>query len=258
MIQDISPHKFHNEFIIDARPTDEDFAICIKDDKLLIGGTEGAMTFPMINDLNDRFNGYYLFSIDNRKFFLVDEIGFLNDFRFLTLREIRNQMKAPRTLMFASYTAWHLALWYRDNKFCGRCGNLNKHSSTERALICTSCGHTIYPKIMPAVIVGVTNGDKILMTKYANREIPFYALIAGFVEIGETLEECVEREVMEEVGLRVKNIRYYKSQPWGSVQDLLAGFYCDVDGDTTIKLERNELKEGVYATILKVSRTIGA
>jgi len=82
------------------------------------------------------------------------------------------------------------------------------------------------------------------MTKYANRPMSFYALIAGFTEIGETLEECVAREVMEEAGLKVKNLRYYKSQPWGSVQDLLMGFYCDVDGDTEIKLERNELKEG--------------
>ena len=99
---------------------------------------------------------------------------------------------------------------------------------------------------MPAVIVGVTNGNQLLLTKYAHRNLPYYALIAGFVEIGETVEECVQREVMEEVGLKVKNIRYYKSQPWGVVQDLLMGFFCAVDGDTTIKLERNELKEAVW------------
>ena len=74
----------------------------------------------------------------------------------------------------------------------------------------------------------------------------FYALIAGFTEIGETLEECVAREVMEEVGLRVKNLRYYKSQPWGSARDILMGFYCDVDGATDIRLQEDELKEGVW------------
>ena len=109
---------------------------------------------------------------------------------------------------------------------------------------CSHCGHMIYPRLMPAVIVGVINGDSILMTKYANRPMSFYALIAGFTEIGETLEECVAREVREEAGLKVKNLRYYKSQPWGSVQDLLMGFYCEVDGDDTIHLEREELKEG--------------
>ena len=82
--------------------------------------------------------------------------------------------------------------------------------------------------------------------KKKKKKIPFYALVAGFNEIGETLEETVAREVMEEVGLKVKNIRYYKSQPWGIVDDLLAGFYCDVDGSTEIRLDRNELKEAVW------------
>ena len=113
---------------------------------------------------------------------------------------------------------------------------------------CPSCGRTIYPRIIPAVIVGVINGDKILLTKYAGRDVPFYALIAGFTEIGETFEETVKREVMEEAGIRVKNIRYYKSQPWGIVDDLLAGFYCDVDGDPTIHMDKNELKEAGWHT----------
>ena len=90
------------------------------------------------------------------------------------------------------------------------------------------------------------NGDRILLTKYAGRDFAHYALIAGFTEIGETFEETVQREVMEEAGVRVKNIRYYKSQPWGIVDDLLAGFYCDVDGNTRITLDRNELKEAVW------------
>jgi NAD+ diphosphatase len=119
-------------------------------------------------------------------------------------------------------------------------------SQTERAIVCPACGRTIYPRIVPAVIVGVTDGDRILMTKYAGRSIPFYALIAGFTEIGETFEETVAREVMEEVGLKVRNIRYYKSQPWAIADDILAGFYCDVDGDTTIRLDTSELKEGVW------------
>jgi NAD+ diphosphatase len=96
------------------------------------------------------------------------------------------------------------------------------------------------------VIVGVTNGDEIVMTKYAGRGMHFYALIAGFTEIGEAFEDTVRREVMEEVGLKVKNIRYYKSQPWGVVDDILAGYYCDVDGDTQIRMDRTELKEAVW------------
>ena len=249
MIQDIRPHQLKNEFIVNVKPDLEDFIIYIKDDKFLVGGKEGAMLFPRFKEFNDDFEHIiYLFSIEEQKFFLItDKINnTLVDYKFMSLKDIRSQMKAPLTMMFAAYTAWHLALWYRDNQFCGRCGNKTKHSETERAVICNSCGHIIYPKIMPAVIVGVTNGNQLLLTKYAHRNLPYYALIAGFVEIGETVEECVQREVMEEVGLKVKNIRYYKSQPWGVVQDLLMGFFCEVDGDTTIKLERNELKEAVW------------
>ena len=92
-----------------------------------------------------------------------------------------------------------------------------------------------------AVIVGVTNGDKILMTKYAGREYKKYALIAGFTEIGETAEQTVEREVMEEVGLHVKNIRYYKSQPWGYDSDLLLGYFCELAEEHKIELDETEL-----------------
>ena len=99
----------------------------------------------------------------------------------------------------------------------------------------------IFPKICPAVIVAVTDGDRLLLTKYAGRSYTRYALIAGYTEIGETLEQTVQREVMEEVGLRVKNIRYYKSQPWGVDGNILMGFYCDLDGSDTICLDEQEL-----------------
>ena len=105
---------------------------------------------------------------------------------------------------------------------------------------CACCGNMVYPKIAPAVIVGVIYDNKILMTKYSDREYKKYALIAGFTEIGETAEETVRREVMEEVGLHVKNIRYYKSQPWALSGSLLAGFFCELDGDDTISRDLNK------------------
>ena len=103
----------------------------------------------------------------------------------------------------------------------------------------------IFPRLNPAVIVGVINNDEIVLTKY-KAGFNQNALVAGFCEFGETLENAVRREVKEEVGLNVKNIRYYKSQPWGIAQDLLVGFYCDVDGDTTIKMDNNELKSAIW------------
>ncbi len=115
------------------------------------------------------------------------------------------------------------------------------HSTKERAMVCPECHNTVYPRIMPAVIVGVINGDKLLLTKYRTG-FKYNALIAGFTEIGETVEETVKREVMEEAGIKVNNIRYYKSQPWGSANDILLGFFCDVKGNDEISMDTNELK----------------
>ncbi len=147
----------------------------------------------------------------------------------------------PKDLCFAGMTAWHLYAWYRESAFCGRCGHRTVHAESERVMRCPACGHSIYPKIAPAVIVGVTDGDRIMMTRYAGRSYKGHALIAGFCEIGENMEETVRREVIEEVGLKVKNISYYKSQPCGFAFNLLMGFYCEVDGDTTVTMDEKEL-----------------
>ena len=216
--------------------------------------TKGRISFPSASELPGDLDYTYLFSVDDQPLFMVteedpDAIRMPEDLVPVDSRKLRPDFylgDENRHIIFEAYTAGQLARWYHDNRYCGTCAHETVPSQTERALCCPHCGRTIYPRILPAVIIGVTDGDRILMTKYAGRSIPFYALVAGFNEIGETLEETVAREVMEEVGLKVKNIRYYKSQPWGIVDDLLAGFYCDVDGSTDITLDRNELKEAVW------------
>ncbi len=159
----------------------------------------------------------------------------------IEIRELREKNQISQEMAFAAYTAKHLADWYRDNHFCGRCGGKMEHSKSERAMVCLRCGYTSYPRIMPAVIVGVIKGDELLITKY-RVGYRHNALIAGFTEIGETLEETVAREVMEETGIRVTNIRYYKSQPWGIANDILVGFFCEAEGDTNIHMDEKELK----------------
>ena len=250
MIHEIQPHKLNNVFVTGRKPAAGDIVICVKEDSLMVSELEGNVKFPTWQDLPATLDYQYLFSLDKQGVFYLLQEGRepLPGFTYKTLREIRYESGAPLQLMYMMYTAWHLICWYRDNRFCGRCGSHTRHSTRERALICDKCGNRIYPRIVPAVIAGVIREDKILLTKYANRKMSFYALIAGFTEIGETLEECVAREVMEETGLKVKNIRYYKSQPWGSVQDLIMGFYCDVDGDTHIHIDKSELKEGVWVS----------
>ena len=249
VIHEIAPHRLTNEFLPNAEPWKDDIIIFAQKDMLMVGGEPGKMRFPKRQEIrSNQFVYQYLFSLDGHGVYhaLGEHVAPLPGFDYKTLREIRWQLQGPKEYMYVAYTAWHLISWYADNHFCGRCGHLTSYAAKERALECDNCGHVIYPRIIPAVVAGVINGDSILLTKYAKRNVPFYALVAGFTEIGETLEECVAREVMEETGLKVKNIRYYKSQPWGSVQDLIVGFFCDVDGDTTIHMDKTELKEALW------------
>lgn len=250
MIQDIGPHRLHNQYRTDRRPAPSDPVFFFRGSELLARLGEGTFSLPRAEEAGDRDSLIYLFALDGTAFFLSpgESPEALSDrgYAYKDIRSLRREGYGPKEMYFAALTALQLASWYRDNRFCGTCGHTTRLSDRERAIVCPACGRTIYPRIVPAVIVGVTDGDRLLMTRYAGRGIPFYALIAGFTEIGETLEETVAREVMEEVGLKVRNIRYYKSQPWAIADDILAGFYCDVDGDTTIRLDTSELKEGVW------------
>lgn len=242
MIQDISPSVFENHFV-DYKAEPDNFALYFSEGKLLCKYDENAkaLVFPVVSDFPSS-KSVYSFSIDKQKYFLIQEAAKIPEgFSYYDLRELRRLLLATNKEIFAAYSAFHLWKWYNANRFSGCCGKPTVRDTVERALICPECGAKIYPRINPAVIIGIINGDKILITKY-RKGYAHNALVAGFTEFGETLEQTVEREVMEEVGLKVKNIRYYKSQPWGMAEDLLAGFYCEVDGDDKIKMDEGELK----------------
>ena len=119
--------------------------------------------------------------------------------------------------------------WDKDHKYCGRCGSLMKEGKAERVKLCPQCGLENYPRISPAVIVAILKGDEILLAHNKKFSKGVFSLIAGFVELGESFEECVEREVMEEVGIKVKNIKYFKSQPWPFPNSLMVAFTADYD-----------------------------
>lgn len=254
MLQEIAPHIYHNEFQNPA-PEDTDL-VAIFDGRsaLLHEGT--YPTVGMIRSLGvpDR-DLVYLFKIDETAFFLLWEVtdtvrGALTAASVEACRTMEGKY-----MTLAGATALHLFRWYRANRFCGCCGAPAGRDSKERAMRCTSCGAIVYPTISPAIVVAIRNGDRIVLTKYADRETPRYALIAGFVEIGETMEDTVRREAMEEVGLKVKNIRYHGNQPWGFSGTQMVGFWADLDGDDTITLDRSELKEGVWMDRAHVPET---
>jgi NAD+ diphosphatase len=114
--------------------------------------------------------------------------------------------------------------WAQETNFCGRCGQRMKDHETEGARICESCGLTVYPTVSPAIIVAVEREGKLLLARSPHFPKGRYSVLAGFVEPGETLEQAVDREVFEEVSVRVKEIRYFGSQPWPFPHSLMVGF----------------------------------
>jgi NAD+ diphosphatase len=254
MIQDIAPYEFHVEYQ-NIKASGEDILLCYKEGRVLLLKKEsGELVFPTVEEafssgsLSEEAELRYLFAVDNMKFFcpVSDSADEFSDFCYESVRRVRNA--APRFLAFAAATGFQLFSWYNSRRFCGHCGTPMIHSFTERAMRCPVCDRLNYPVIAPSVIVAVTNGDKLLLTRYQVSHSSYrnYALIAGYVETGEMVEDTVRREVMEEVGLRVKNIRYYKSQPWSFSGALLLGFFCEVDGDDKIVLDESELEEAVW------------
>ena len=240
MIQDIFPSKLYNEYKNVEMRREDNLLIFDKEGRILLGKENEKMLFLKGEDYSGK-DVVYLFSLDEKSFFLLRGISdFKKDgFEYYSVRDVRDIFDGPE--VYAAFTAYHLWKWYSDNVYCGKCSHALDIDEKERALRCPECGNVIYPRINPAVIVGVLKDDTILITKY-KRGYGHSALVAGFTEIGETLEETVKREVMEETGVSVKNIRYYKSQPWGMAQDILIGFFCEADGDGTIHMDENELK----------------
>lgn len=137
--------------------------------------------------------------------------------------------------------------WDRTHQFCGSCGARTEKDRRERVKACPACGHTSYPRLAPAIIVAVTKGDELLLARSHRHPPDLYSVLAGFVEPGETLEECVMREVKEEVGLDVKNIRYFGSQPWPFPHSLMIAFTCQYAGGE-ITLEEEEMAEAAWYT----------
>ncbi len=130
----------------------------------------------------------------------------------------------PEDLFWVAGRAFQIKEWDRTHRFCSVCGEPVGDQKDERAKSCSRCGAVFYPRISPAVITAVTRGDEILLARSGRFPGAFYSVLAGFVEAGESLEECVHREIMEETGITVTDIRYFGSQPWPFPNSLMIGF----------------------------------
>lgn len=254
MIQDITPQIFHNEFKQKEIEKHSRVILFSKRTVLIKREKNNVLSLPKYSELllknreqavTEKELYQYVFSIDGEDYFIRKFSGngeYIWDMEGYTYEKIVTlRQMVSKEICFAVMSAFHLFVWYRDNRFCGRCGHETVHDTKQRMLFCPECQNMIFPKIAPAVIVGLVHGDKILMSKYADREYKRYALLAGFTEFGETAEQTVQREVLEEVGLSVKHIKYYKSQPWGVDSNLLLGYFAELDGSESILLDQEEL-----------------
>ena len=148
----------------------------------------------------------------------------------------------PEPLFRVAGRALMIVDWARSHRFCGRCGTPNRTKEGERARECPACGELAYPRISPAIIVAVTRGDRLLLVRH-HRFAQRFTVVAGYVEPGETLEECVHREVREETGLEISEPRYFANQPWPFPHSLMVGFTAE-HRSGEIRVEPSELIEG--------------
>ena len=248
MIQEIYPHVFHKEFI-PREVTCDDIVFVCREDTLLLKQEQNILHLPTVGELGlNPGDCRTLFREDNTWYVMLKE-GHMDPplgYDYYSKHQYREF--GPFEALWPTAVAGSLNRWYLANRFCGFCGCPMEDKGDQLALICPRCHKKVRPKIQPAVIAGIRNGDRILLTRYNGPASKRVALVAGYNEIGETLEDTLRREVMEEVGLKVKNIRYYKSQPWVITDSLMVGFYCDLDGEDTITLQEDELSMGTWVS----------
>ncbi|GAB3408253.1 NAD(+) diphosphatase [Massilia agilis] len=146
------------------------------------------------------------------------------------------------TLVGVAARAAQVAEWARTHRFCGACGGSTEQATGERCFKCPACGHMAYPRISPAMMVLIRKGDSVLLAMHVQSPAKRFVPLAGFLEAGESIEEAVHREVFEEVGLRVQNLRYFGSQSWPFPHSLMIAFTADyLDGE--IRVDPNEISE---------------
>lgn len=173
----------------------------------------------------------YLGNLDGERVYAVELDEDVHPPEGLSFRGLRGLYGLVDEQLFdLAGRAWQITEWDRTHQFCGRCGAPTEPSPSERAKRCPACGLLSFPRLSPAVIVLVENGDNVLLARHTRTTDGTYALLAGFVEPGEPLEEAVRREIREEAGIEVDRITYFGSQPWPFPHSLMIGFMAHYAG----------------------------
>jgi NAD+ diphosphatase len=233
-----------------AQPLDDAICFAFRKGHLLIGPSAIGSYLPTYGELTEvrhlvlraNFIGHY----DRRPAFAIELQDSAPDpypFAFAPLRGTFGTLDEDSWLIAGR--AAMIVDWDRNHQFCGACGTATEPLDSERARRCPSCGLVAYPRVSPAVIVLVERGDEVLLARGAHLSSGMYALIAGFVEAGESLEDAVQRELHEEVGIEVEDVRYFGSQPWPFPHSLMVGFTAQYAAGE-IRIEPNELEDARF------------
>jgi NAD+ diphosphatase len=205
-----------------------------KNDELLLNIKDKNILLPCKSEIEalgiNLMNLDFMTTKDTKDFYFAETQSTMaesNQFKFYKFRGLIGSLDNPTFNLAAK--AFHLLKWSSSFKYCNKCGASVKDKEDERAKICPKCGYISYPRISPAIITAVVKDNKLLLAHNANFVNGMYSVIAGFVEPGETFEDCVAREVFEEVGIQVKNIKYFGSQPWPFPDSLMIAFTCEYD-----------------------------
>lgn len=181
------------------------------------------------------FNGVYIYCAE-----LSDNIVIESSYDLMPLRQAMNTL--GEEWFAAAAKAFAVINWDRNHHFCGRCGQATERHATLFERTCATCHLHFYPRISPSIIVLIEKGEQLLMARSHHFGPGVYGLIAGFIEPGENIEEAVHREVYEETHIRIKNLRYFGSQPWPFPDSLMIGFFADYDsGD--IEIDEHEIED---------------
>jgi NAD+ diphosphatase len=212
--------------------TPDDLWFLFNDGKLLIKNLEGDCAITTAKDIEvlgvQSRHRQYLGVLNHIHCYTAEASNHRplpEPFAFHDIRSLFNRM--DEAMILAAGTANQLVLWDQNHRHCGKCGSPTQTLTDERAKTCPKCGLTNYPRLSPAIIVAIVRDNRILLANSKRFPGKMYSVLAGFVEPGESIEDCVEREVKEEVGIAVKNIRYFGSQPWPFPDSLMIGYTAE-------------------------------
>lgn len=229
-----------------------DLIFTIYNGKLLVKKEESTLNIPCINEikkLNVQYeNEFFIGELEEKSCFAIEassEIQLIDNFQLIPLNEIGSLI--DEELFLIAGRANQVLNWDNTHRFCGKCGSKTENKKEELAKVCPNCNYVMYPVICPAIIVAVTKGDQILLAHNRGFKNNLYSLIAGFVEAGEDLQSTVKREVFEEVGIKVKNVKYFKSSPWSFPNSLMVGFFAEYESGE-IKVDGNEIVDADWFT----------